>query len=93
MESLKHYFVLSVPLIVFLQAITACSNQTVTLIDPQSGSTTKCSATGTGLGTGWVESFIGQCIRQHEGLGYVPLDKLTAEERADLEKRGLLPKE
>jgi hypothetical protein len=70
-----------------------CSSQTVVLVHPKTGATTKCAATGTGVAAAWVATSIGDCIREGEDKGYVVLDQLTPAERADLEKRGLLPKD
>lgn len=83
--------------IVFLLAasavllISACSSQEIRLIHPQTGATVECSGSGFGLGAAWVENHIGDCRKRNENRGYIPLDKLTPEQRADLEKRGLLP--
>jgi hypothetical protein len=33
-----------------------------------------------------------ECLRSYERQGYVPVEKLTPEQRADLERRGVLPK-
>ena len=94
MECLIARRALSFPLLAFsLLMISACSSQGVTLVHPQSGSTMKCAATGVGIGSGWVTSFIGDCVRQYQSKGYVPLAELTPEQRADLEKRGLFPRD
>jgi hypothetical protein len=73
-----------------LLIIAACSSREVTLIDPQSGATVSCSGSGFGLGIGWAESYLGACTRRNEATGYVQLENLTSEQRADLERRGLL---
>ena len=70
----------------------ACSGQGVKLIHPQSGATAQCSASGFGIGASFGEGFVGGCARSYEERGYVPLERLTPEERASLERRGLLPK-
>jgi hypothetical protein len=75
-----------------LLASAACSSQTVKLIQPQSGATAECSASGFSFGAAWVEETLGECAQPYESRGYVRLDRLTAEQRADLERRGLLPK-
>ncbi len=72
-------------------AVSSCSSQGVTLVNPNSGATTKCSATGAGLGTGWAQAFIDSCIARYKSMGYVPMDELTPEQRTDLERRGSLP--
>ncbi len=78
-------------LIAFCVALSSCSSEAVTLVNLNSGATTKCSASGAGLGTGWARSFVDSCIARYKSMGYVPLDELTAEQRADLQKRGSLP--
>jgi hypothetical protein len=40
----------------------------------------------------FLQGYIDDCIRRGETRGYVPVDKLTPEERVELENRGLLPK-
>jgi hypothetical protein len=74
-------------------ALAACSSRSVELINPKSGATAKCSAMGAGIGAAWVQSYIGKCIREYESTGYVKMEELTPEQRADLEKRGLLLRE
>jgi hypothetical protein len=73
--------------------LVACSSRDVALINPKNGATAKCSAMGAGIGAAWVQSYIGKCIREYESTGYVKMDELTAEQRADLERRGLLLRE
>ena len=71
---------------------SACSSQTVKLVQPQSGATAECSASGFGFGAAWVEETLGGCAMPYESRSYVRLDRLTPEQRAELERRGLLPK-
>ena len=89
MRSLKRIFFLLAASGLLLAS--ACSSQGVRLVHPQTGATVECSGSGFGLGAAWVESHINDCTRRNEHRGYVRLDKLTPEQRADLEKRGLLP--
>jgi hypothetical protein len=79
-------------LLISLFLLPACTSQAVNLINPQSGATLECSGSGYGLATAWLQGYIDDCIRRSETRGYVPLDKLTPEERVDLERRGVLPK-
>lgn len=72
-------------------AVSSCSSESIALVNLSSGATTKCSATGTGLGTGWARTFIDSCIARYKSMGYVRLDELTPEQSADLQKRGSLP--
>jgi hypothetical protein len=39
-----------------------------------------------------AEGIVEECLRGYGGKGYVPVEKLTPEQRADLERRGVLPK-
>jgi hypothetical protein len=75
-----------------LLALPSCANQRVTLVHPQSGATVECTASGSGLAAAAVQQNIEDCTRQNENRGYVPLEKLTPEQREDLKRRGLLPR-
>jgi hypothetical protein len=75
-----------------LLTLAACTSQTVKFIHPQSGATAECSASGIGIGASFSEGFVSGCGRSYEDRGYVRLEQLTPEQRADLERRGLLPK-
>jgi hypothetical protein len=75
-----------------LLSLPACTSQTVSLINPHSGATVECSASSFGLAMAFLQGYIDDCIRRGETRGYVPVDKLTPEERVELENRGLLPK-
>ena len=72
--------------------ISGCANRSVSLVHPQSGATSECSGSGFGLASAWLQSYIDDCIRRSESRGYVAVEKLTSEQRLDLERRGLLPK-
>jgi hypothetical protein len=74
-------------------AISACTSQTVTMIHPQTGATAECSGSSFGFGPLFTESFTDSCTRVYENRGYVAVQRLTPEERASLERRGLLPKD
>lgn len=69
-------------------ALSGCSSQGVTLVNPVSAATAKCSASGVGLGTSWAQGFIDSCVGRYKSMGYVPLDELTPEQRAELQKQG-----
>lgn len=77
----------------FLLALSACASQTVKMIQPQTGATADCSGSSYGFGQLFTESFVDSCARAYQDRGFVPLERLSPEARADLEKRGLLPKE
>jgi hypothetical protein len=74
-------------------AISACSSQTVTMIQPQTGATAECRGSSFGFGQLFTESFAESCARLYENRGYVALERLSPEERASLERRGLLPRD
>lgn len=76
-----------------LLAISACTSQTVKMIQPQTGATAECSGSSVGIGPLFSESFTDSCARVYENRGYVALERLTPEERSSLERRGLLPKD
>ena len=69
-----------------------CSSQSVMLVHPQSGATIKCGATGTGMMAGAAQSLVEECSKRYESQGYVDVEKLTPQQRVDLERRGVLPK-
>lgn len=75
-----------------LVGLQGCSSRGVTLVHPQSGSTMRCGAAGIGTMGGVMNRFVERCIRSYERQGYVPVEKLTPDQRADLERRGILPK-
>ena len=75
-----------------LVSFSACATHTVKFIHPQSGASAECSASGFGIGASFSEGFVSGCGRAYEERGYVKLDQLTAEQRATLERRGLMPK-
>lgn len=70
-------------------ALIGCTSQTVTMIQPQTGATAECSGSSYGFGPLFSESLVESCANR----GYVALQRLTPEERARLQERGLLPKD
>ena len=74
-------------------ALSACTSQTVKMIQPQTGATAECNGSSFGIGPLFSENFVDRCARVYENRGYVPVQRLTPEERANLERRGLLPKD
>ena len=76
-----------------LLAISACTSQTVKMVQPQTGATAECSGSSYGFGPLFSESVVDSCARVYENRGYVAVQRLTPEERASLERRGLLPKD
>ena len=77
----------------FLLTMSGCTSQTVKMIQPQTGATADCSGSSYGFGQLFTESFVESCARAYQDRGFVPLERLSPEARADLEKRGLLPKD
>ena len=78
---------------ILLLGISACTSQTVKMIQPQTGATAECNGSSVGFGPLFTESFVDSCARVYQNRGYVPLERLTPAERASLESRGLLPKD
>jgi hypothetical protein len=76
-----------------LLAFAGCTSQTVKMIQPQTGATAECSGSSYGFGPLFSESIVDRCARVYENRGYVALQRLTPEDRARLEQRGLLPKD
>jgi hypothetical protein len=79
--------------VVSLLVVSGCMSQTVKMIQPQTGATAECNGSSFGIGPLFSESFVDSCSRVYENRGYVPVPRLTPEERANLERRGLLPKD
>lgn len=82
-------------LLVFLLCILSlqgCASRSAMLIHPQNGSTVRCGAAGAGIMAGGAGSFVEECLKKYESQGYISVQELTPEQRADLERRGLLPK-
>jgi hypothetical protein len=75
-----------------LLAFAGCTSQTVKMVQPQTGATAECSGSSYGFGPLFSESVVDSCTRVYETRGYVALQRLTPEDRASLEQRGLLPK-
>jgi hypothetical protein len=74
-----------------LLVLSGCSTQAVLLVHPQSGATVKCSAEygeAVGIDAG---SFVKSCVEAAGNRGYVPADKLSAEQRAELQRHGFVP--
>jgi len=78
-------------LTILLATFSGCSSHGVNMIHPQSGATAECSASGLGFGASFSAAFVENCSRTYEDRGYVRTDRLTPEQRASLERRGLLP--
>jgi hypothetical protein len=73
-----------------LLGMAACSSASVTLVQPRTGARIECGASGWGIMYGAAAGIVDECVRSHAPDGYVPVEKLTPEERADLERRGVL---
>ena len=80
-------------LMLSLLMLSGCASQTVKFVQPQSGATAECSASGFGIGAGFSDSYLTSCVHSYEGRGFVKIDQLTPAQRAELEARGLMPKE
>ena len=68
------------------------SQSSVMLVHPQSGATAKCGASGSGVMSGAAGGWVEECRKKYESQGYVDVESLTPAQRADLERRGLMPK-
>lgn len=77
---------------IFLASISGCASRSVMLVHPQSGATARCGAAGAGIMAGGADSFVEECLSKYESQGYVDVERLTPGQRADLERRGVLPK-
>jgi hypothetical protein len=78
------------PLFFSLILLTACSSGRVMLANPRTGATLECGASGWGLFAPAASGMVDDCVRRYEPDGYVPVDRLTPQERADLERRGVV---
>jgi hypothetical protein len=78
--------------LLFLFALSACSEHTVKLVHPRTGAVAECSSSGVASGNLWAQGYLDDCIRRMESRGYAQVDKLTPEQRQGLESQGLLPK-
>ena len=74
-----------------LIGLQACASQSVMLVHPQSGSTVRCEEEGVGVLAGAVGARVQDCLERYRGKGYVRTEDFTPEQRADLERRGILP--
>jgi hypothetical protein len=72
--------------------LVGCTSQAVIMIQPRTGDTAECRGSSYGFGPLFSESISDSCARVYEDRGFVPLERLTPEDRASLEQRGLLPK-
>ena len=78
--------------IVLISHLAGCTHQTVTMIQPRTGATAECSGSSYGFGPLFSEKLSDSCARVYEDRGFVPLERLSPEDRASLDQRGLLPK-
>lgn len=70
--------------------IAACASESIVLANPRTGATVKCSAEGSGIFAPAAAGIVDECMRRYPD--YVPVDRLTPAERADLERKGVLPR-
>ena len=89
----SHFYAERIIFASLLLAISAYTSQTVKMIQPQTGATAECSGSSYGIGPLFSENVVDSCARVYENRGYVAVQRLTPEERASLERRGLLPKD
>ncbi|HEY6198141.1 MAG TPA: hypothetical protein VI231_06015 [Candidatus Binatia bacterium] len=70
--------------------LDACSSGRIMLANPRTGATLECGASGWGLFAPAASGMVDDCVRRYEPDGYVPVERLTPAERADLERRGVV---
>ncbi len=78
--------------VALLLGLQGCSTRSVSLIHPGTGATARCEETGTGLLAANVGVMLENCVKEQEAKGYLPMEKLSPEQRSELDRRGLLPK-
>ena len=70
--------------------VTACSSESIMLANPRTGATVQCGGSGWGIFAPAASGMVDECVRRYPD--YVPVERLTPGERADLERRGVLPR-
>lgn len=78
--------------LLFMGGLGGCASQSIHLIHPQTGASAQCSASGFAIGVSIADGIVGGCRRAYEERGYVAVDQLQPDDRASLERRGLLRK-
>ncbi|MGH7873057.1 MAG: hypothetical protein ACREQO_12655 [Candidatus Binatia bacterium] len=89
----RHILLESISFATLLLVPIACTGQNVKMIQPRTGATAECSGSSYGFGPLFSESVVDSCARAYENRGFIPLERLPPEDRANLEQRGLLPKD
>jgi hypothetical protein len=76
--------------ILLIAAVTlaACSSADIMLANPRTGATVRCGGSGWGVFAPAAGGMVDECMRRYPD--YVPVDRLTPGERADLERRGVV---
>ena len=92
MENRNTQIIVRSILLIGLSVLAGCTSQSVIMIHPRTGATAECSGSSYGFGPLFSEKVSDSCARVYEDRGLVPLERLTPEDRASLEQRGLLPK-
>lgn len=69
----------------------ACAEDAVMLVNPRTGASVKCAASGSGIMAPAATGMVDECVRRYGPEGYVPVERLTPEERIDLERRRAVP--
>ncbi|HEX9444953.1 MAG TPA: hypothetical protein VGA73_12585 [Candidatus Binatia bacterium] len=69
--------------------LAACASESIVMVNPRTGATVKCGASGSGLMAGMAAGAVEECRQKYGPQGYVAAERLTPGERADLERRGV----
>lgn len=75
-----------------LLGLASCASDSLLLVHPRSGATIECSGMGWGIMAPSAGGIADECVKKYEREGYVQKERLTPGERADLERRGVLPR-
>lgn len=63
----------------------------IILVQPRSGDFIQCSSTGVGFGAeSMANSYVENCVKQWEAIGFVQAEKLTPEEKSKIPPGGTM---
>jgi hypothetical protein len=64
--------------------LLGCSTPNILLVHPRSGDMVECSSVGIGAGALIAGPYVDSCVKQYEAAGFIPAEKLTPEEKANI---------